>query len=656
MEGIRPDYFYVCTFSHRFQFETTQGDTSLRIFDVFQTAVFELKDCGCTKEELERDPFSTLAKLKDRISANYSFDLFLPAPNKETCLTALKNVCYLSSAQENLSLKNAISSIEKDCMGDAIKALTNTYVTKYDIFCALVIMYVVEEDLNGAISMIEKARKIDPTACYRHLLSYVPTYWEGYNKLALLMRSDSEHAHVLIKGALEAIKVGEFEKARQFCQKAHEKYPGSFMDRWVDVLLAKEEKKPNILTNGEIQKILLSLLKSYPIPSNSKSLIQFYRMLLHLNYSSQICQKVIMWYLSQGCSKEAFMWLKVLEEEQDSSKSGKAADSGVLLQIKGAKDAPEISPDLFMLVPEDAPLDLWNCLVAVYVRNGQLEDAKKCCKKAHEKFRSFEIAIQLADIFFESEQIHESVESYYKAIGLAGLEIPKVAQCVDAIKRIDPNMDNLSSEQKSQMSLHKQRVDLHREVKALQGSQVVQSASSSIFLEMPEFPPICTISPKSWNIGEEIPPDPAMGSWLKETCPFFGRKREEIRHRIFIPEGLTLERLLQFAKSKNVHITLPKDLKVVPIEASYWMTITAMNIPNTIGLTIEDQEVRLQKERFPTVLECLSLCILGEQREVEYTRCAETVGQHSVFVKADAQGITVTPLSISMGTRAAHRF
>ncbi|MFS8564266.1 MAG: hypothetical protein LVR00_08175 [Rhabdochlamydiaceae bacterium] len=121
-----------------------------------------------------------------------------------------------------------------------------------------------------------------------------------------------------------------------------------------------------------------------------------------------------------------------------------------------------------------------------------------------------------------------------------------------------------------------------------------------------------------------------------------------------------MERLLELAKSENIKVDIStlKHFEIKPTESSYWMTITSMSIPDSIGLTREVQKDALKEESFPRLIECLVLCILNRKTNpnVEYIRCEEVVDGDSVFVKANDQGILVIKLTIPMGTRAAHRF
>ncbi|MFS8564267.1 MAG: hypothetical protein LVR00_08180 [Rhabdochlamydiaceae bacterium] len=522
MERVPTGYYCFLTFSHRFELAEEKEGFFLRIFNVFQKILLEKKceEVGFIKEKAKEDPLGALAKCQ--LPPNYCLDLSSPLKDKAGFLEELKHACRLSPIDKEPLLKDAISKTEKDFPG--VIALLSKAPKDFNVFYLLVIAHVLNEKSESAISLTGQALKelriegsIEAIRYYQHLLTYVPTYWQGYHKLASIMKTNPEKAHVLIKGSLEAIKAKEFVEARGFCDEAHKKYPDSFMDRWVDVLIAKEERKPDILTNREIQKILLSLLQAHPIPSDSASLIQLYEMLLHLGYSSHLCQEVVSWYFRQGDSKNGFRWLKELEQQG----CGGSAKSDIV-PIKGPKSAPQISKDLVTSVPKGATKELWSCLAAIYMAHGQVDDAEACYKECE----TFEMAMALAEAFYGLESFPKSAGYYYEALRLAGVDIGKIVRGVDGIKKIDPEMRQLSFQQQAQMRLWELLIKQREKIDDL-NAQLERPRGYSSRLEISELPPICHILPKDWNICSELAPPPDMDPWLQGPCPFFGRKKKK---------------------------------------------------------------------------------------------------------------------------------
>jgi len=93
---------------------------------------------------------------------------------------------------------------------------------------------------------------------------------------------------------------------------------------------------------------------------------------------------------------------------------------------------------------------LWISLSEEYIKLSQLSDAEKACEKAYKQSNSFNSACHLARVFNLQKKNKESVQTYYEAatIALFSEQLDKVSHCVEEIRKVDPQMEELDNNKK----------------------------------------------------------------------------------------------------------------------------------------------------------------------------------------------------------------
>ena len=716
MDLILPVYSQYSTFDYRYRFKISGDQITLKIFDVFQRVVFTLKNCQVS--EADKRPSSAARELisKGFIPDKYFPRAPFPTPTKEECVS---NITVLidqfnedkeglepwslidKDGEEHvcLQLQTARREIENDRLIIAAGQLSNISSTDYRIAPILIKMYILvgssEDALFLTTTAAEALKEKHPEKAillYKQLLSYIPTHWMFYTELSSLLKTPSERAHILIQGALAAIESGKHENAKTFCREAHAIYPNSFIDRLIDIDLMEDK------TKSQIQGKLCALLKDYRM-DKSKTFVQVCKMLIRLEYSSKLCQKIIAWDLQEKLSKNALKWLRILKNNESSKALSKVASFRDPIEC-GLGDEPEglldhsISSEFFTQVPDDAPQELWDCLGSIYLDKNQLGDARACYEKAFMKFPNFNMASKLADIFHKLGSISESVCHYYKASQLAHLNIGQVEISIQKIQELDPFMTHLSLGEQEQIARHKQRVEMEKKTSTLkslivfldsQQRKKIQPKQAVDEKENPKDGLSYIINGVDWTnfSGERVKEKPQhkdMEELLAKPSPFVDQATIRFTHKqVFIPEGLQLKKLLDQAQEKGIIVEIDpatfKALSQEPIKEGYWTLMSLQAVPGTIACSRKQQEEILGKAstqtglnyQSPTTLEFLYLLIMelvldetkasSSRVSVDYIRCVEEVGGKPIFVGSfGKERIHVTACSLGLGTWAVHRF
>ena len=93
---------------------------------------------------------------------------------------------------------------------------------------------------------------------------------------------------------------------------------------------------------------------------------------------------------------------------------------------------------------------LWTSQAQGYIKLSQFSDAERIYEKAYKHFKSFDTACNLARIFTLLKKINKSVQTYYEAVTIALLneQLGKISLCIEAIREMDPQMNELDNSQK----------------------------------------------------------------------------------------------------------------------------------------------------------------------------------------------------------------
>lgn len=630
--------FQARTHLHLYLFEKREEDITLKIYTVAQKCLYKISldaaQAGTSLKDLTSVEDLSSDVLKQLIPSNLWSFSSSDKPQLEKIQKALDEVIsqFKTVSQTRELLCRAKRELEDHQNESALTTLEEISFKSSEVVSLLINLCILLDEEQKVIAIVTEARETlpDPRSFYRQVLAYKPIHWEFYGALSSLEKTPVEKAHVLLQGALVAMKENNHAKAQEFCTQAEALYPESFIDRCVDLEHLRKQHDAS-----QMKEKILSWLTKYEGKQPDSYTILACKIVVHLEYSSLHCQKIVELYHRLKMKKKALEWFSFFMEKEpatDFLRTGRKSLYTILSEI-------------------DAPLSnqkIWNRLGQLYLEHKCLDLAKETYLIVFKIFPTFESACSLAEIFHQQNNVPESVKYYSQAYSFSFLDLEKVAICVEKILQLDPEQVHLNEEMRLQILIQQERLRLAQELKQTQEKLV-------------SF--------------QRVVPSPTAAKSLLGDCPFHeGKTRSETHRLVFIPPDLTLNKLIEIMGNVSLDESILQSLGNSSSSQGYWILMTTESIPNSIGCDKGQQNLLLKEAsektqlpyQFPTVLEALYFCFSAQEKEKSYfykrnpydlTRCQEEIDGEELHVGGfNEQGIHVNKGNYFLGTGAVCRF
>ncbi|MDJ0652219.1 MAG: hypothetical protein QNJ27_04370 [Simkaniaceae bacterium] len=518
---------------------------------------------------------------------------------------------------------------------------------------------------------------------YKRLITDHPAELSSYSSLAALVESPQEKAHILLKGALEAIRHGDYAAAEKLTQKAESHSQDSFVDSLVSLdLIKKQGPAPRL------KQKLLYLADAFEKKGLTKQLLSTYKMLFQLDKNPDHCQKILSAYQTLQKPQKEFAWsltLTALLIEQQQWEQAETVAKETLQKVHELEQRVPLYENLEKIYTAwngHKLQNLWPQLGKAYRERSQLDLAEKTYKKAFERFHQFADAIALAETLKASDKTRESVHTYYEAAVEALLEqnSDKLALCTQGIKQIDPHLQQLDLNQRMYLLAQEQILKQQTQIVSLE--QVVQPLREQALVErkMREEFSHLWFGKEKWEkyfgeVGVEPPFPKDLASILQSPCPYWeGKTVGETHMLVLIPQfvngrALTLnflEGMIQSPqggghKTKYSYYSplTRQHIGSRPAPPSYWALMTKHTLPSSKCKTYSEKQALIKNPyAIPRALEIATGILMHHVQAGErlysneprtWTFCQEALNmqKHALVGDFESYGLQISDHLIS---------
>jgi tetratricopeptide (TPR) repeat protein len=326
--------------------------------------------------------------------------------------------------------------------------------------------------IQDALGLIYQLTDEQALIFYHILLTIYPYHYFSYTLCSQLLKHNQDKTHLLLKGALHAIQNNEINEAEKLCLEAEKHKSLNLIDYLLHLELLHDsslitQKLGAIadVINTEIEKSgddlegkkknLKQVLKVYKYldilnetVDNNEKIIAVYKELSKLN-------KLTRWYInSLNLLLASRNWAKAeqLAYEAINNALQKGYENATTKDIVVIYQKLDIIYDNFEQSSQKRA-DVLERLGRALLNDSQLEAAEKIFRKAHSLFGSVEQAFSLAEALSQQNKIGEAVMLYYEtsSLALAKSEFVQLQKCVESIKRIDPTLNILDVQKRTNL-------------------------------------------------------------------------------------------------------------------------------------------------------------------------------------------------------------
>lgn len=400
------------------------------------------------------------------------------------------------------TLHQAQTYLSEDKLEEALKALENALnrtPSSADLREIIAFLRLSRGQVEDVICLLE-----DPESqraghsgwlsdiCMR-ILKHDPTQLDLYANAAREIDDPTQRRQILLKGVLEAISLGREDTAHELMEQFWDN-PGSdlecssgledgvpilhynldVLDRMVELALTSQ-------TSGDEQRsalirTLTKIVNCCNFFEDNATTLKANKMLACVTQSPLHFEHVMEGYRQLGKSDMLQKWhLALIDLHIAASRwedAYRVARSPPRIRVNAfrldwGESSRPILEKLEVILPHTQPdhlKEIWDRLGRSYSFINNLDQQERVYRLGYEKFETFRFAWNLAETLKAAHKNEEAVRYYFAAAEIALLtnESERLSECVDKIREIDPELNNLDRSEKVRLVSHQRIVELQR--------------------------------------------------------------------------------------------------------------------------------------------------------------------------------------------------